>query len=498
MSKSVAVIGSGFAGLSAASYLAQAGFDVHVFEKNSKPGGRARSFTAEGFSFDMGPSWYWMPDVFEKYFADFGKTPSDYYDLKRLSPSYRVFFEEDDVWDIPSKLSELYELFDSVEPGAGKELKAFLKDAAYKYDVGMNRLVYKPSESLLEFVEKDIIVDSLKLQLFTSISSLIRKHFKNPKLHQLLEFPVLFLGAKPQNTPALYSLMNYADMELGTWYPDGGMVKIADGMYDLAKNLGVKFHFNAPIESIIAVGSEVIGVRVENHLHHVDFVVGGADYHHIEAELLQPEYRNYTNKYWNSRTMAPSSLLFYLGVNKKVDNLLHHNLFFDTDFEKHAKEIYDLPEWPSEPLFYVCAPSKTDDHVAPEGCENLFVLMPIAPDLKDNDVLRQKYYHIIMDRLEKFTQTNIRDHVVYKKSFAVSDFKSEYNSFKGNAYGLANTLKQTAFLKPKMRNKKLSNLFYTGQLTTPGPGVPPSLISGKVVAELIQKQVKKHAHESTI
>ncbi|MGY8952612.1 MAG: phytoene desaturase family protein [Flavobacteriales bacterium] len=446
----------------------------------------------------MGPSWYWMPDVFDKYFADFGNKTSDFYELIRLDPSYKVIFGKNDTLELPACLSELITLFESLEKGAGKELELFLEDAKYKYEVGMNRFVYKPSESILEFLEKDIILGSIKLQLFSSVSSLVKKHFKNPKIHKLLEFPVLFLGAKPQNTPALYTLMNYADLELGTWYPKGGMTKIVEGMYKQAMDLGVNFHFNSPIENIPTIGANALGVKTNEELFKADYIIGSADYHHIDTQLLTDKTRNYSDSYWEKRTLAPSSLLFYIGVNKKIDNLLHHNLFFDEDFNIHAEEIYDKPVWPSKPLFYVCAPSKTDDTVAPKNHENLFLLMPISPGLEEDNDTREKYFELLMNRLEKLTNSSIREHIVYKKSFAGSDFISEYNSFKGNAYGLANTLKQTAFLKPKMRSKTLNNLFYTGQLTTPGPGVPPSLISGKVVASLIIKQEKKQKDEVPI
>ncbi|MBD79508.1 MAG: phytoene dehydrogenase [Crocinitomicaceae bacterium] len=498
MHKTVAVIGSGFAGLSAACYLAKEGFNVHVFEKNESIGGRARKFESDGFTFDMGPSWYWMPDVFERFFSDFGFQSKDFYELVRLSPSYRVFFEENDHIDLPSDKNELMELFDSIEPNSGQQLEAFLKDAEYKYQVGINKLVYKPSERISEFLENEILLGSIKLQLFGSISSLIRKYFKHPKIHQLLEFPVLFLGAKPKNTPALYSLMNYADMELGTWYPKGGMSKIIDAMTFIAKKHGVTFHLNSPVNFIPSMGKSALGVETPKGLFHADVVVAGADYHHVETQLLQTENRNYSLNYWSKRTMAPSSLLFYLGIDKKVENLDHHNLFFDADFENHAHEIYNDEKWPSDPLFYVCAPSKTDSTVAPKGCENLFVLMPIAPDLKDDNQTREKYFELLINRLETHTKSNIKEHIIYKRSFAVNDFKNEYNAYRGNAYGLANTLKQTAFLKPKMRNQKLNNLFYTGQLTIPGPGVPPALISGKVVSSLIINQEKTQVYESTI
>jgi phytoene desaturase len=485
--KKVIVIGAGFAGIAAATTLAQKGFAVTVLEKNDRVGGRARVFQAEGFTFDMGPSWYWMPDIFEQYFNLFGKKVADYYDLHRLSPSYTVVFGENDFVDIPSEMAALKALFDSYEAGSGEKLAEFLAQAAYKYKVGINEFVHKPSLSITEFFNIKYLFDAIKLQIFDSFASHARKFFSHPKLLKIVEFPVLFLGATPEKTPAMYSLMNYADMALGTWYPMGGMGKIIEGMQRLAEEKGVKFLLNHEVQAFDYQENTIVKVRTNQGELQADAVVASADYAHIDQEVLPPQFRNYTAEYWDSRVMAPSCLIFYLGINKKLHNLQHHNLFFDEDFAVHAQEIYEEPKWPSKPLFYVSAPSKTDSSVAPEGCENLFVLVPVAPDLEDNEQTRQKYYDLVMDRLEKLTKQSIKDAVIYKRGFAHKDFKADYHSFKGNAYGLANTLRQTAILKPSLKNKKLKNLYYTGQLTVPGPGVPPSLISGQVVAKEVQK-----------
>lgn len=488
--KKAVVIGAGFAGLAAATKLADAGFDVTIVEKNEQAGGRARVFETQGFTFDMGPSWYWMPDVFENYFATFGKKVSDYYELKRLDPSYKVVFGENDEVDLPANRSELSQLFESMETGSSEQLEKFLEQAEYKYRVGIGEFVWKPSLSVTEFFDVRLVSKAISLDMFASFAKHIRKFFKNEKILKIMEFPVLFLGATPQNTPALYSLMNYAEIALGTWYPMGGMHEIIKGMVSLAEEKGVKIRLGHAVEKIEVKGKKATGVKTNQGDFAADVVVGGADYHHIESQLLTEKQRNYSEDYWQKRTMAPSSLLFYLGVNRTVDKLTHHNLFFDEDFNLHADEIYEHPQWPTKPLFYVSAPSKTDPTVAPEGNENLFVLIPIAPDLEDNEAIREKYYDMVMERLEKYVGHSIRSAVIYKRSFAVNDFKKEYNSFKGNAYGLANTLFQTAFLKPGLKSKKIENLFYTGQLTVPGPGVPPSLISGLVVANVIEKQLK--------
>ncbi len=487
--KKIIVIGAGFSGLAAATALASKGYDVSILEKNSTPGGRARVFEASGFVFDMGPSWYWMPDIFENYFAHFQKKPSDYYNLIRLDPSYAVVLQNNETIALPASLEGLRALFEQLEPGSGVHFDEFLKQAAYKYDVGINQFVWKPSRSITEFLSPKLLYDVVRLDVFQSFASHIRKFFKNEKILKLMEFPILFLGATPENTPAMYSLMNYAEMALGTWYPMGGMHQIVRGMVSLAEEKGVKILYNQEVKQIVVKQQQARQVVTTSQTFDADAVVASADYHHVEDQILGEQYRNYDEAYWDKRVMAPSSLLFYLGVNKRIPKLLHHNLFFDEDFAIHAHEIYTQPQWPSKPLFYASAPSKTDSSVAPEGCENLFLLIPVAPNLEDTPAIREKYYNIIMERLERYCGVGIREAVVYKRSYAHHDFISDYHAFKGNAYGLANTLMQTALLKPALKNKKISNLYYTGQLTVPGPGVPPSLISGLVVANELAKEV---------
>jgi len=472
--KKIAVIGAGFSGLAAASSLAKEGYNVTVLEKNNSAGGRARKFESEGFTFDMGPSWYWMPDVFEKFFALFGKTPSDYYELERLSPSYRIYYGANDFMDLPASVEGLCELFEKLEPGSSKNLLQFLEEGKYKYDIGINDLVYKPGISLGELVDFKLMAGVFKMHVFQSISQYVRKFFKEPRIIQLLEFPVLFLGATAQKTPALYSLMNYADMALGTWYPKGGMHKIVDGLTTLAIEQGVKFEFNSEVNRFTLNGNSIKEVIVNGKPRTFDYVIAGADYHHVEQTMLPASHRRYTESYWEKRSMAPSSLIFYLGLNKKISGLLHHTLFFDEDFSVHAREIYEDPKWPTSPQFYVSCTSQT-----------------VAPGLNDDDLIREKYYDLVMARFEKIMGQSIRNHVVFKRSYAHNDFIADYHAFKGNAYGLANTILQTANLKPSIINKKVVNLFYTGQLTVPGPGVPPSLISGQVVAKELIKRDKE-------
>lgn len=483
MNEKIVVIGSGFSSLSAACYLARQGYEVVLFEKNREVGGRARQLKKDGFTFDMGPSWYWMPDIFERFFRDFDCSPSDYYSLDKLDPAYKIFFSDDTV-TIGDGMVSICREFERIEPGSSVFLKSFMEKARTNYRIAIDDIVYRPGLSPLELVTTDTVlrVD----RFFKSISGEVRRSFKNPKLIAALEFPVLFLGAKPVNTPAFYSFMNYADFGLGTWHPRGGMYRVIEAMKMLAESLGVQINTNSPVDKITVDDGRIKGVTVRGEYLECDKVVSGADYHHTES-LLDTPYRQYSEKYWDSKIFAPSSLLFYVGFSTKLKGVQHHNLFFDTDFDKHASEIYDYPQWPVKPLFYANFPSVTDPEMAPSGCESGFFLIPIAPDLEDTPELRNQYFDIIMGRFRDRTGVDATKFILFRESFCVNDFKADYNAYKGNAYGMANTLRQTAFLRPGLKSSKVKNMFFTGQLTVPGPGVPPALISGKLVADLIMK-----------
>lgn len=484
MKQTITLIGSGFSSLSASCYLAKAGYDVTIFEKNKTIGGRARQLKKEGFTFDIGPTWYWMPDVFERFFSDFNKKPSDYYTLEKLNPAYSVYFGKDDYITIEDTLNKISIAFEKEEPGSSKKLNKFIDNAKSNYDIAIKDLVYNPGVSPLELVTPATIKKIN--QFFSNIKRDVRKEFKNDRLVKILEFPVLFLGAKPSDTPSFYSFMNYADFALGTFHPKKGMYQVILAIESLAKELGVKIKTEAPVENIIVKDGVAKGVISKGQEYLSDIVVSGADYHHTET-LIDQKYRQYSENYWNKKTFAPSSLLFYVGFDKKLINVNHHTLFFDVDFDVHAADIYDAPKWPENPLFYASFPSKTDASTAPEGKEAGIFLIPLAPGLEDTETLRETYFNKIMTRFENLTSQSVKKHIIFKEAFCLNDFIKDYNSYKGNAYGMANTLLQTAFLRPKLKSKKVSHLFFTGQLTVPGPGVPPSLISGKLVADLVIK-----------
>lgn len=487
MKKKIAIIGAGFSGLTAAAYLAKAGNSVHVFEKHDQAGGRARQFSTEqGFVFDMGPSWYWMPDITEDFFADFGYKTSDFFELISLNPQFEIVFPDEKI-GVPEDFEKLKLLFEQLEPGAGKRLEKFMHSAKFKYEVGMKELVRKPSYHWLEFLSPKIVLHALRLDLLTNFRRYVGKYFKSAKLRTLMEFPVIFLGASPEDIPALYSLMNYGGYGLGTHYPRGGFYQLVLAMKNIAEKHGAIFHFNQTVEKIGAKNGSAKSLTVNGEILEFDAIVASSDYHHSES-LLDKAYRNYSEAYWLTRTFAPSGLIYYLGINQTIPNLKHHTLFFENDLDDHIDCIYNKKKWPDKPLFYVCCPSQTDETVAPKGKENLFLLMPVAIGIQDDELTREKYLKEMLSRIENHTGiTGLWSKIEYKRSYCVSNFIEDYHAYGGNAYGLANTLRQTAVLKPKIRNKKLKNLFYAGQLTVPGPGVPPSIISGKIVANEINK-----------
>lgn len=489
--KTVAVIGSGFAGLAASTCLARRGYDVTVYEKNATLGGRAQLWEKDGFRFDLGPSWYWMPDVFEAYFARFGTTPNNQYTLQRLDPSYRVFLPNRELLDVPAKLTELYRMFEAREAGSGKRLKRFLKDAEYTYKVGMGDYVQRPSLSLMEYADPRLLIESIRLNMFSSMRTRVSRVVKDDALRQILEFPVLFLGGTAQQIPAMYSLMNHADLVLGTWYPMGGMRTIVDAMVRVAEAQGVKFCNSSPVHEIVIENGKAMGVLTDAGIQNADAVVAAADYRHVEQYLVPAKWRTYDRVWWDKQVLSPSSLLVYLGIRGRVDGLKHHNLFFDEGLDHHADQIYKMPEWPNRPLFYACCPSQTDPSVAPEGDENIFLLVPLAAGLEDTDEKREALFEIILARLEERIGVSLRERIVVKRFYAHRDFINDYNAFKGNAYGLANILSQTAIFKPKMVAKKVRNLIFAGQMTVPGPGVPPSLLSGQMAANLVESYLEE-------
>lgn len=486
----VIIIGSGFGGLAIAGLLAKDGFDVRVFEKNDLPGGRASIWKKDDFLFDLGPSWYLMPDVFEKFFAEFGKKPSDYMKLKRLDPSYRVFFGKNDYVDISKDLDKNLNLFEKMEKGSAEKMKKYLETSRYQYQVAMKDFIYKDYRHLTDFFKPKLVKEGIKLHMFDKLDSYAKRFFDSDRIRKILEYTIVFLGGSPFDSPALYSLMSYVDFDLGVWYPMGGMGELVNAMYKIAKENGVEFVFNTPVKKIFVENNKTTGVETNDKKYKSDIVITNADMAWAEMNLLKKDHWSYSKRYWDSRKIAPSAYLLYLGLNKKIESLVHHNLYFDSNWENHFNQIFKTPQWPDEPSYYISCTSKTDKTVAPEGYENMFILVPVAPGLEDTNEIREKYYKKILRHLESLIGENIMDSVIVKRIFAHNDFSERYNAYKGTALGLAHTLKQTAIFRPAHKSKKVKNLYYTGHYNHPGIGVPMVIISSQILSQTIKNEYR--------
>ena len=483
--RSVVVVGSGFGGLSTACYLADAGLDVTVVEKNDCLGGRASVLEAEGFRFDMGPSWYLMPDVFERFFGRFGYEPSDFYELERLDPHYRIFFKDGDSIDVTSDREEMSELFESYETGAGEALGEYLRTSEEHYGVAMEKFIYEDRPRLRDWIDLDVMrAAPIGLQLLGTMDDYVADYFEHPKLQQIMQYTLVFLGGAPNNTPAIYNMMSHVDFNMGVYYPENGTKSVVDACVELGEEMGVEYVTDAEVSEIL---NRREGFTVESAAGEfdADYVVSNADYAHTERELLPEHERQYDDDYWDSRTYSPSAFLLYLGVEGDVEPLEHHTLVFPTDWDEHFEQIFDEPAWPEDPAYYLCVPSKTDDSVAPEGHSNLFALVPIAPGLDDTEEVRTWYRDLVLDDIADHTGVELRDRIVFEEQFSVSEFADRYNSEQGTALGLAHTLRQTALFRPSHRSEACPGLYYTGSYTTPGIGVPMCLISGEHTANAL-------------
>lgn len=491
MNEKVVIIGGGIGGLSTAAYLGKKGFNVELYEKNERVGGRASLLEKDGFKFDMGPSWYLMPDIFERYFNHFGYEPSDFLDLVKLNPNYKIFFKDGDKVEIPEEPEKVKEIFEEYEDGAGEAFEKYLEKSRESYDVGMNNFVLKDRNRFRDYLSLDVALNARKLNLFKSMDSYVSDYFDNKKLQQIMQYSLVFLGGYPKNTPALYNLMSHVDFNMGVYYPRGGIYEIIKSMKDIAEEQGVEIHCNSEVQSIERRDGRV-EVKFEDTLVETDYVVSNAGYGFTETKLITDKnLRQYSEDYWNKKTYAPSAFLMYLGLSKELTELDHHNLVLPLDWDEHFEQIFEEPDYPDNPAYYVCNPSETDVSVAPEGKSSIFILVPLAPELKDNKQVRDKFKEKILDDFGENIGIDLRDLIEFEETFSVNDFKTRYNGINGTALGLAHTLRQTSVFRPKKSSKKFKELFYTGADTNPGIGMPMCLISGEQTAEEVEKRANK-------
>ncbi len=488
--KHVIIIGSGIGGLGSAALLSKSGFQVTVIEKNKTLGGRANIFEAEGYTFDMGPSWYLMPDVFEHYFELLGEKVSDHLDLVKLSPSYRVFFANDKelpIVDIHSDLEKDLPLFEKLEPGITPKIKEYLKRSGEQYVMAKETFMYRNLGSSLDFLSWKVIKKGIELNPFQTMQSYLNKWFKSDRLKKILEYTLVFLGSDPAKTPAMYNIMNAIDFNMGVYYPKGGIYEIVKALIRINDKHGTKFMTEAPISGIIVENKQAVGVKLENgNKIEADIIISNADLWFTETQLLNRKYQTYPESYWEKSILSPSAFIMYLGLDRKLDILSHHNLRFGEDWKQNFKQLFDTPQLPEDPSYYICKPTETDSDLSPPETDNLFVLVPIPPglNLSDSDMTnyRQKILNLMKGDLNL---PKIEDYIVYERSYWSDDFKRDYNAYKGTALGLAHTLKQT-IRRPLNKSKKVKNLYYVGAGTSPGIGMPICLIS----AELVYKRIK--------
>ncbi|MFX1510653.1 MAG: phytoene desaturase family protein [Promethearchaeota archaeon] len=485
------IIGAGVGGLSAAALLAKEGYDVTVIEQNHEPGGRARIWEIEGFVFDMGPSWYLMPEIFENFFNEFGKSVADYYELMRLDPNYRIFFGVDDIVEITADLDPNLSTFEGFEEGGAEKLQEYLDKSKETYEYMMQGIMYKDLDSLWSMFSPSLMRAGSKLHILSNIDGYVRKFFKSDRARKILEYPIVFLGGNPKNTPALYSIISHIDYNLGVWYPKGGIGKIPESLMKLAQEQGADIKFGVKARHIDIDKRNAHKVQTTQGEFETDLVVVNADYPYTEIELLDSEYQTYPAKYWESKVIAPSAFVVYLGVDRKLDQLTHHNVFLEYDWVQHFDQIFEDPAWPDKPAYYVCCPSRYDPLVAPKGKENIFITVPVSPGIEDTPKIREAYLNKIISHMEKLIGERFNDSISIKRTFSLNDFSTDYNAYKGTAVGLTHTFRQSAFFRPRHRSKKVKNLFYTGQYTHPGIGVPMALVSSKIVTNQIQKQYQQ-------
>lgn len=496
--KSAIIIGAGIGGLATANLLAKAGYQVTVYEKNAQPGGRAGTMKLDGFTFDTGPSWYLMPEVFQHYFELFGKSVRQELDLVRLTPAYKVFFEDAEPITITSDSEQDSATFEAIEPGAGKKLINYVANGNSIYQLSLKHFLYTNFTSYRDLVRWDILRHSIRMArlAFTPIHSYVRRYVRDARLQQILEYPMVFLGSSPFSAPAIYSLMSALDFREGVYYPRGGVYTIIERLVALGTELGVTYHYSTPVKRITTDGMHATGVILENGSQlTADVVISNADLHFTETQLLSANEQTYPPSYWQAQEPGPSALLMYLGVKDSVPELEHHNLFFVADWEQNFRSIFDEKTIPASASLYICKPSATDSTVAPKGSENLFVLVPLPAGIEVDDSEANNIADSYLDIIEKQLQIpDFKKRITVKKVFSPSDFGSTYNAWQNSALGPSHILRQSALFRTQNQSKKIKNLYYVGGFTVPGIGLPMCLIG----AELVYKRLAGDQHSGPI
>jgi len=483
-SPSVVVVGSGFGGLSTACYLADAGLDVTVLEKNESLGGRASVLEADGFRFDMGPSWYLMPDVFERFFGHFDREPSDFYDLEPLDPHYRIFFKDGDTADVTSDRGEMYDLFESYEEGAGDALDEYLETSEEHYGVAMEKFIYEDRPRIRDWIDPDVMrAAPIGLQLLGTMDDYVADYFDTPKLRQIMQYTLVFLGGAPSNTPAIYNMMSHVDFNMGVYYPENGLRSVVDACVELGSELGVDYVTDAEVTEIIN-RREGFAVESEAGTFHAEFVVSNADYAHTERELLPEHERQYDDGYWDSHLLAVGVSPVSRRRGRRRPARTPHARLSDRLGPALRADLRRPGLARGSGLLPVCALGDRRQR------RSRGTLQPVCPRPHRARTRRHRRGSDVVPRSRARRHrrehgVELRDRIVFEEQFSVSEFADRYNSAQGTALGLAHTLRQTALFRPPHRSEACPGLYYTGSYTTPGIGVPMCLISGEHTANTL-------------
>lgn len=487
----IAIIWSGFWWLSAAIHCAHWWHEVDVYEKNEQVGGRASVLKKNWFRRDMWPSWYLMPDLFEEFFQWFWLERKDFINLTPIDPSYRIYFKDSGKHiDVYKNVERNREAFEEIEPGSTDKLIDYLKISKHQYEVAMKEFVIKNYDSIRDFFTRRMMTEWRKMNVLSNLHNHVKKYFKTDEMQKIMEYPLVFLWTAPSSAPALYNIMTHVDFNGWVWYPDGWIYAIIDALSKIAISKWVNFYLNSPVKEIVVDAWIASWIIVNWELKKYDAIISNADYHFTETKLLDTKRQTFGQSYRDKKIMAPSGFILYLWVKGEVTWLDHHTLIFCKDWAKNFDDIFKDKVAPADPSLYVCCPSKSDKSVAPEGYENLFVLVPFPPGIelrdKEQKAYRDKVLSIIEDEIgDKFT-----DRIVEEEFFCVKEFKERYNAFQWSALGLAHTLKQTAIFRPNTISKKVKNLFYAWGYTNPWIWMPMCLISWKLAYERVEKLFK--------
>ncbi len=481
------VIGAGIGGIATAARLAQRGYRVTVVEKCERGGGRCDCLIKEGHYFDTGPTLFLMPEIFTQAFADLGERIEDHLNLRRIDPSYHIHFSDGSTVTLTSNLNAMQAQLEAIEPGSFGGYLRYLNEGHLHYHLVLSRIVGRNFHHLLEYFNPQNLMLIFKLKALAKHSDNVGNYFSDHRLKTAFTFQDMYMGLSPYEAPATYSLLQYAELAGGVWFPLGGMYRIVEALTSIAEKNGVRFMYNAPVEQINTNGRQATGVTLaDGRQIEADTVVANADLTYVYRHLLPDEG---AAKRLERKKYTCSTVTFCWGVDKQYPQFGSHNLFIASDFRQSLNHIFQDLTLPDEPSFYVHAPTRVDSSLAPKGQDTLTVVVPVghiddaAP--QDWEAIRKRARQLVLQRLAEIGAEDLAEHIKFEVSFTPRDWQSRYNLTKGSSHGLSHTFSQVGYLRPKNRHARYRNLYFVGTSTHPGTGLPSVLISARLTTERI-------------